>query len=626
MHVIAHSPAQLCFAVLVTMATLSEVSAQETPRPRLQIINGSEQAVDVYWLKNDSERVKTASAEPGADAIITTTLGHRFLIVGRDDHVEVPVTSLRWIQARRFMGAVPQTAPDIPVNQVVSPPEGQGIPRFYAKYLSADGYPIVASETVNDYALKEAAYLIRLMLAQRPDVRQAMIESGSRLCILGYNEYTTDLPEFAHFEDPNPADGLSAKDYWDARARGTGGSQTDPFCSCGEENLLCYDGDPYSTENILIHELAHSIHLRGMENVDPTFDGRLKQTYDKAMAQGLWKGKYPSVNHHEYFAEGVQSWFDNNRENDHDHNHVNTRAELIEYDPGLAAMCKEVFGDTELRYSKPQTRLRDHLEGYDPTTAPKFTWPERLANAKTVIRAKAQERDRRAQMEIAAAKTDAKTSTRTLQGWTLHISRKLEQDDAVALARSLELLDAQLQEIVRVVPAPAVAELRKVPLWFSPVYEGTGPKAEYHPGAQWLKDHGRDPAMEKAVEFTNIRIFEQETRRMPNFALHELAHAYHDRVLGNDHAEIQAAHARAKASGTYDDVERQDAEGKRHRDKAYAMTNPQEYFAETTEAYFSKNDFFPFDKQELEKHDPQMFEVLGRAWGVKITPAADRLP
>ncbi len=622
MCVSAHSPAQLCFAALFTLATIGQVLAQEAPRPRLQIINGGEQAVDVYWVKSDAERILTASADVGNDAMITTTLGHRFLIVGREDRVEVPVTSLRWIQALRFMGAVPQTAPDIPVNQVIPPPVGQGIPPFYRKFLSAEGFPIVASETVNDYALKEAAYLIGLMLAQRPDVRQAMIESGSRMCILGYNEYTTDLPEFAHFKAPRAAEGFSAKDYWDARARGTGGSQTDPFCSCGEENLLCYSGDPYSTENILIHEFAHSIHLRGMENVDPTFDRRLKEAYDKAMAQGLWKGKYPSVNHHEYFAEGVQSWFDNNRENDHDHNHVNTRTELLEYDPGLAAMCREVFGDTELRYTKPQTRLRDHLEGYDPTTAPKFVWPERLANAKASIRAKAQERDRKAQMEIAAAKADAKTSTRTLLGWTLLIHRKLERDDAVALARALELLDAQLQEIVRVVPAPAVAELRKVPLWLSPEYEGTGPKAEYHPGAQWLKDHGRDPAMEKAIEFTNIRIFEQETRRMPNFALHELAHAYQDRVLGNDHAEIKSAHARAKAGGTYDDVERQDAEGKRHRDKAYAMTNPQEYFAETTEAFFSKNDFFPFDKQELEKHDPQMFEVLGRLWGVKTIPAA----
>lgn len=46
-----------------------------------------------------------------------------------------------------------------------------------------------------------------------------------------------------------------------------------------------------------------------------THDSRLKATYDAAMTTGLWKGKYPSVNHHEYFAEGVQPWFDNNREN-----------------------------------------------------------------------------------------------------------------------------------------------------------------------------------------------------------------------------------------------------------------------------------------------------------------------
>ena len=78
-------------------------------------------------------------------------------------------------------------------------------------------------------------------------------------------------------------------------------------------------------------EFAHNIHLRGMVRVDATFDSRLKKTFTTAMEDGLWKGKYASANHHEYFAEGVQSWFDNNRVNDHDHNHVNTRALLIEY-------------------------------------------------------------------------------------------------------------------------------------------------------------------------------------------------------------------------------------------------------------------------------------------------------
>ena len=122
-----------------------------------------------------------------------------------------------------------------------------------------------------------------------------------------------------------------------------------------------------------------------MANIDPTFDRRLKETYTRAMQAGLWRGKYASSNHAEYFAEGVQSWFDNNRENDPQHNHVNTRAELIEYDPGLAAICREVFGDTQLRYTKPTTRLNGHLQGYHPATAPHFQWPQRLQRAQQVI-------------------------------------------------------------------------------------------------------------------------------------------------------------------------------------------------------------------------------------------------
>lgn len=282
-------------------------------------------------------------------------------------------------------GAAP--APGADRFGVRPPPPELKAPAFYKKYIDAEGYPILASEKVNDYALKEAAYLINLMLAKRPDVRAAMIRGGSRMCIIAHNEFTTDLPGWQH---------MKPKDYWDARARGMGGSQRDPLCSCGEENLLGYPGDPYSTENILIHEFAHNIHLRGMISVDPTFDGRVKAAYDKAMAAGLWKGKYASVNHHEYFAEGVQSWFDNNRQNDHDHNHVDTRAELLEYDPALAALCREVFGDTVLKYTKPATRLRDHLAGYDPAKAPTFVWPQRLLEAKARIRREAEERSNKA--------------------------------------------------------------------------------------------------------------------------------------------------------------------------------------------------------------------------------------
>lgn len=289
---------------------------------------------------------------------------------------------IRSIIAVAFVAILPMLMVYAKSDPVTPPPPESNIPKFYSKCISANGYLIVASNRVDDYALQEAAYLVNQLLAHRPDVRDAMIKSGSRMSILAHDEFTTDQPEWAWLGDPKYDDrekpGVSAKDFWDGRARGMGGSETDPYCSCGEENLLGYRGDPYSTECILIHEFAHNIHLRGMIRIDPTFDDRLRKAYRSAMDKGLWKGKYASQNHHEYFAEGVQSWFDNNREDDHDHNHVNTREELIAYDPELASFCKEVFGETVLRYTKPATRLSGHLEGYDPSKAPEFRWPDRI--------------------------------------------------------------------------------------------------------------------------------------------------------------------------------------------------------------------------------------------------------
>lgn len=269
--------------------------------------------------------------------------------------------------------------------KVTVPPESLKVPGYFQKHVSAGGYPIISTAKVNDYALKEAAYLVDLLLAERPDVRKAMIENGSRLIVMGYSEFTTENPYHAK---------LKPKDYWDRRARGLGGHAQDPICSCAEENLLAFPGDPYHQENILIHEFAHNIHLVGLQTVDPSFDKRLKVAYDQAMATGLWKSKYASVNKNEYWAEGVQSWFDNNRPPDHDHNHVDTREELKEYDPRLAKLCEEVFGKTELAYSKPTSRLTGHLAGYDPSAAPRFAWPERLKNASEAIRKEVEKRDK----------------------------------------------------------------------------------------------------------------------------------------------------------------------------------------------------------------------------------------
>ena len=262
------------------------------------------------------------------------------------------------------------------LTTVTAPPEAEverlQLDPFYRRYVSAGGLPIVSSDEVSPYALLEAQHLIDRMLDGRDDIRRQLVKNKVRFSIMATTEMTTAIPEHAT---------LTPGKYWDRRARGLGATKHRPSVSCGEENLLRYRGDPYFEESILLHEFAHAIHHMALVDLDETFDARLKETYEAAIKAGLWKGKYAATNRAEYWAEGAQSWFDDNREDDHDHNHVNTRKELREYDPGLAALCGEVFGDKPWRYSKPAERAepgRAHLQGYDAEKAPRFSWPEGL--------------------------------------------------------------------------------------------------------------------------------------------------------------------------------------------------------------------------------------------------------
>jgi hypothetical protein len=214
--------------------------------------------------------------------------------------------------------------------------------------------------------------------------------------------------------------------------------------------------------------------------------------------------------------------------------------------------------------------------------------------------------------------------TQTIEGWTVHIDERLLAANKGETDKAVALLTAQLKEIVRVVPTAPVAQLRKVTLWFSPPYPGAEPNAAYHPRAGWLSSHGRNPAMAQGIEFTNIPIFEKELRRMPMMVMHELAHAYHDQVLDYENAEVIDAYTRAKASKSYDRVERWHGPGRPNTfEMAYAMRNFQEYFAETTESLFGRNDFYPFTRDELAKHDPSTFALLQRLWQLTApTPVA----
>ena len=126
----------------------------------------------------------------------------------------------------------------------------------------------------------------------------------------------------------------------------------------------------------------------------------------------------------------------------------------------------------------------------------------------------------------------------------------------------------------------------------------------------WLRDNQMNPAKAKGVELANAKNFLTWTRDQPWMVLHELAHAYHDRVLRFDHPEIRKAYDNAKAEGRYESVLRISGVKERH----YALTDPMEYFAEGTEAFLGTNDFYPFVRAELRQHDPTLYRLLEEIW------------
>src|SRR4051812_1838117 len=250
---------------------------------------------------------------------------------------------------------------------------------FYKKSLDDHGLWIVSSEKPSDYALREAAWIIDHVLANRDDLREALVKANVRIVVMAAGEFTTDVPEHAHLKAPKNTT-VPAKQYWDRRARGLGGTPSDPLTSCGEENLLNLKGDPYRGENILIHEFAHIIMNVGIRNAEPDTHKKIIDNWKAARDEGLWKNTYAITDDNEYFAECVQSWFDCNAKNNTSHNDIDTRDKLKKYDPRMAEMLGQIFRNNEWRYT-PTTARPDapHLKGFDRATAPAFSWPASLA-------------------------------------------------------------------------------------------------------------------------------------------------------------------------------------------------------------------------------------------------------
>jgi ribosomal protein L39E len=198
---------------------------------------------------------------------------------------------------------------------------------------------------------------------------------------------------------------------------------------------------------------------------------------------------------------------------------------------------------------------------------------------------------------------------RNVHGWTVYIQKRLLREKRIAGARAYVIVTDQLSQLTRMIPAQQLKQLQQVPIWICDRSDGP---IHYHPQREWLIKNGYNPAKAKAVDISQVNNIIRSENTQPSVMLHELAHAYHDQVLGFDNPDVIAAYKQAVQSGNYESVLGIRGKQVRH----YALTNEKEYFAECTEAFFATNDFYPFVRAELQQFDPEIYQTLVKVWGV----------
>jgi hypothetical protein len=309
-------------------------------------------------------------------------------------------------------------------------------PVFYQKGVLVQDILIATSKQVSDHTIKEAAYQFDMVMKTiKPEVA-ARIRDRKVLCVLvGKDELTSDMPQFKSDKTGRELDFYNWRQrgfLTKVDGRSTvlfaeedvmeyeGGMQIESILihefghvidGAGfDENQrrelkeafeqakakgLWNDGlaaqrfrrvkgdEPVSLLDALVKafpKVAPDLLKRCLDGGDilvnemPGNSAVMVTGKDKVLIKfGGEKQCYAATNKAEYFAEGVQCWFDTNRTMDHDHNHIHTRDQLKAYDPGLAKLCEEVLGDSKWRFVSPRSRAgKDHLEGYDPAKSPEM--------------------------------------------------------------------------------------------------------------------------------------------------------------------------------------------------------------------------------------------------------------
>jgi hypothetical protein len=206
--------------------------------------------------------------------------------------------------------------------------------------------------------------------------------------------------------------------------------------------------------------------------------------------------------------------------------------------------------------------------------------------------------------------------TSMIQGYVVHVNADFIRRQPKLVRQVTSALNEDLGYINRALPAPARAALQKTIIWveyqtpsFGDDFRGRG--ATFHVSRLWLAEHGFLLDKARGVQVCNAADY-LDWRSHQMLLLHEFTHAYHY-IIGFERSDVIAAYKAAKKAGLYHQVQYVLAKPGELK-SAYALNNQHEYFAELSEAYLARNDYFPFIREDLRQYDPNGYELIDRLW------------
>ncbi len=512
-----------------------------------------------------------------------------------------------------------------PASVVTAPPqsiiEKYKLNPFYKKYLDVDGIAVMSSEKVADEAFYELRYLMKNVLVNRPDILEMMAKGGTRLVIIAFKEEVSEVPEY-YKSDPNAAARQNR------RVRGYGG---DDLTSCGEENLLNYVGDRYNGENIFIHEFAHCIDSYLRRN-DPNFRRELNSVFKDARSRGLWDRTYSATNSGEYWAEGVQAYFDCCRRSrdgkpDGVHNEVGTREDLIRYDPNLAKFIEKTLGHVEWRYTKYTAR---HPKGAEKNI---------ITDNKSEAQTKPAENKQSTPLKQSPQVPESNVPEQIPVGKVIPIPESIAKNYDVNTTFYKKMISAQGMPIAASARVADAALLRANEL-FNKLVAGRPDVAKFmaengyrlviigaNEEVSELPEYYIADPVRRAYQNERVRGYggrttsfgEENLLCLPidryddeSIMIHEFGgHCIHNafrRIDPNFNRKLQKLYDEAIARGLYKNT--------------YAGNNPSEYWAEAVQDYFdcnrrnNWNHNFVHTREELQAYDPNMVKFVAEAFNL----------